>query len=83
MLPPYGPLVEHFLIDRGRVFLNHGSFGATPRAALTLQEQLRARVEADPVEWFAEAVEPLLDEARAKIAIQEPRFCEREVDLLS
>lgn len=68
MLPPYGPLVEHFLIDRGRVFLNHGSFGATPRAALTLQEQLRARVEADPVEWFAEAVEPLLDEARAKIA---------------
>jgi len=67
-LPAYGPLIEHFLIDRGLVFLNHGSFGATPRGVLDAQQRLRVRVEADPVAWFGRDLEPQMDAARAQVA---------------
>ncbi len=67
-LPPYSPLVEHFGIDTGRVFLNHGSFGAVPRAVRAMQASVRARLDADPVRFFVEDLEPLLDEARAAMA---------------
>ena len=67
-LPPYSPQVEHFGIDTGRVFLNHGSFGAVPRAVREMQAGVRARLDADPVRFFVEDLEPLLDEARAAMA---------------
>jgi isopenicillin-N epimerase len=67
-LPPYGPLAEHFLVDRGRVFLNHGSFGGTPIVVMEAQEKLRRRVEADTVEWFVESAGPLMEAARRRIA---------------
>jgi len=31
-------------------FLNHGSFGAVPRAVFEAQEQWRRRIEAEPIE---------------------------------
>jgi isopenicillin-N epimerase len=48
-------------------FLNHGSFGATPRAVLAAQDAWRARMEREPVAFFARDLEPALDEARGAL----------------
>ncbi len=47
------------------VFLNHGSFGATPTAVLDEQARWRARMESDPVRFFVREFDPLLAEVRA------------------
>src|SRR3954471_12600068 len=57
-------LARHFLVDSGIVFLNHGSYGACPRAVLEKQSEWRARMERQPLVFFRE-VEKLLDEARS------------------
>ena len=59
--------VHHWTLDPDVVFLNHGSFGACPRAVLDEQQRLRARLEARPVRFFMDEVEPLLAEARAEL----------------
>ena len=41
-------LRREFLLERGTTFLNHGSFGATPRTVLAAAERWRARMEAHP-----------------------------------
>jgi isopenicillin-N epimerase len=60
--------VSAFGLDPGVCFLNHGSFGSTPIAALEEQERWRRRVEAEPIRWFVEDLEPELDRARAFMA---------------
>lgn len=55
-------------LDDSIHFLNHGSYGATPRAVLAHQHELRARLEAEPVRFMARELEPLLDAARARVA---------------
>ena len=67
-LPPYSPLADHFIVDRAVVFLNHGSFGGTPRVVLDEQEAVRRRVEREPVRFFVEDLEGLLDDARSRVA---------------
>ncbi len=49
-------------------FLNHGSFGATPRAVLEQQRRLRDQLEAEPVRFMVRELEPLLDAARGRLA---------------
>jgi isopenicillin-N epimerase len=49
-------------------FLNHGSFGACPQQVLAEQQRLRSQLEADPVRFFYHEFEPLLDNARSKLA---------------
>lgn len=49
-------------------FLNHGSFGATPRAVLAVQHALRAEMEAEPVEFLARRLPARLDAVRARVA---------------
>lgn len=59
---------EHFILDPAIAFLNHGSFGATPRPVLAAQDAWRARMEADPVLFLDRQWADLLDEARQRAA---------------
>jgi isopenicillin-N epimerase len=55
---------EHWLLDPEITFLNHGSFGATPKVVLDAQSAYRAQMEREPVRFFVRELEPLLDDAR-------------------
>jgi isopenicillin-N epimerase len=55
-------------LDPAVIFLNHGSFGACPRAVLEQQQQLRTQLEREPVRFFELELEPRLDEARQVLA---------------
>ena len=52
----------------GTVFLNHGSFGACPRAILAVQAKLRRRMEAEPVQFLWRHYEERLQAARSEVA---------------
>jgi len=54
-------------LDPAVTFLNHGSFGACPAIVLERQSELRARLEREPVHFFAHELEPLLDATRATL----------------
>ena len=54
-------------LDPTVTFLNHGSFGACPRAVLELQARLRAELEAQPVRFLSRELEGRLDAARAAL----------------
>lgn len=62
------PLRNLWTLDPDAVFLNHGSFGACPRAVLEHQSDLRAEIERQPVEFFARNYNDRLDAARREIA---------------
>lgn len=49
-------------------FLNHGSFGACPKQVLEFQQGLRSQLEHEPLRFFGREWEPLLDDARSKLA---------------
>ena len=59
---------EHWLLDDSVHFLNHGSFGATPRVVLEKQRELQTRMERNPLRFLDRELEPLLDDTRAKLA---------------
>lgn len=59
---------QHWSIAPEITFLNHGSFGACPKLVLAEQQRLRSQLEADPVRFFLQEFEPLLDRARSKLA---------------
>ena len=67
-LPPPSPLAHHWDLDPEITFLNHGSFGACPRAVLAHQAELRRQMEAEPVRFFVRELAPLLHEAREELA---------------
>ncbi len=66
--PNYSPLFHRFALEPGAVFLNHGSFGATPRIVIEATSAIRARMEAEPIRFFVRELEPLLDAARLRMA---------------
>ncbi len=63
------PFAGHWTLDPAVLFLDHGSFGATPRPVLAAQDAWRERMEAEPVRFFARDVEAALDETRAALAV--------------
>lgn len=56
------------MLDPAVAMLNHGSFGACPRAVLRRQLRLRRRMERQPVQFFTREVQPLLDRSRRALA---------------
>jgi isopenicillin-N epimerase len=59
---------ELWHLEPGIAYLNHGSFGATPRAVLAKQDEYRLMLEREPVRFMVRELEPLLDRAREVVA---------------
>jgi isopenicillin-N epimerase len=55
-------------LDPDVAFLNHGSFGATPRPVLEEQDRWRARMEAEPVDLLLRRYFEYVGAARASVA---------------
>ena len=66
--PPPSELRQQWVLAPQIVFLNHGSFGACPKAILELQSHFRARMEAEPVQFLWRHYEELLDPSRLELA---------------
>lgn len=73
-LPAPSPLADRWGLDPEVVFLNHGSFGACPLEVLAAQSALRVRLEREPVRFFVEELDGLMDNARKALAA----FCRCE-----
>ncbi|HKO33388.1 MAG TPA: aminotransferase class V-fold PLP-dependent enzyme [Candidatus Limnocylindria bacterium] len=58
---------RHWPLDPRVDFLNHGSYGATPRVVQEAQQAWRLQLEQEPVRFMAEQLEPALDAARAAV----------------
>jgi isopenicillin-N epimerase len=65
--PPSGGWRTLWPLDPSVTFLNHGSFGACPRAVLEAQARFRDRLEAEPVRFLSRDLEGLLDAARSAL----------------
>jgi len=51
-------LRRHWLLEEGMTFLNHGSFGATPRCVLREQDRWRLRLERQPLRFMIDELKP-------------------------
>lgn len=66
--PPANSFRRYWALAPGIVFLNHGSFGACPKPILKLQDELRSRMEAEPIQFLWRRYEERLEPARAEVA---------------
>ena len=66
--PPPGPYANRWLLDPEVVFLNHGSFGATPIAVLEEKTRIQRRIEVEPLQFFDHHYFKELDGARNELA---------------
>jgi isopenicillin-N epimerase len=62
------PMRPEFRLEEGPDFLNHGSFGAPPRAVLEAAGRWRSRLEANPDVFFREVLPGALREAASALA---------------
>jgi isopenicillin-N epimerase len=58
---------ELFLLDPDVTYLNHGSFGAAPRAVFDEYQRWQRELEREPVDFITRRLGPLLAEARAEL----------------
>jgi isopenicillin-N epimerase len=61
-------LAHKFLLDPEITFLNHGSFGATPRAVFDHYQALQLELERQPIEFLARELDERMDAARKSLA---------------
>ena len=59
---------QHFLLDPGIVFLNHGSYGACPRVVIEAQRRWQDAMERNPVEFLGRRSAAFLRDAREVLA---------------
>ena len=57
-----------FLLDPAITFLNHGSFGATPKPVFEEYQRWQRELERQPVEFLGRRATSLLADARSKLA---------------
>lgn len=55
-------------LDPSFTFLNHGSYGAVPKAIIEAQNELHYYIESQPVRFFSREIEPMLDQARTRLS---------------
>jgi isopenicillin-N epimerase len=66
--PKSSPFRKYWGLAPKTVFLNHGSFGACPKAVLDAQVEFRRQMEAEPVQFLWRSYEERLDIARNALA---------------
>jgi isopenicillin-N epimerase len=66
--PEPSALARHWAIDPAVCYLNHGSFGGTPRVVLAAQRAVQDAMEAEAVRFFVEDLVPRLDRSREALA---------------
>ncbi len=62
------PFAHLWSLDPAVAYLNHGSFGACPKAVLALQSDLRAELEREPVDFLVRTWQSRIDGAREGLA---------------
>jgi isopenicillin-N epimerase len=62
------PFAHLWSLDPTVAYLNHGSFGACPKAILEVQSELRAELEREPVDFLARTWQSRIDVAREALA---------------
>ena len=67
-LPSRSPLADHWTLDEQCVFLNHGSFGATPLAIQEEQRRWQALLEDEPVRFYEDLAMEFMAKARDALA---------------
>lgn len=60
-------LKQQFLLDPSITFLNHGSFGATPKPVFEAYQRWQRELENQPVEFLGRRVTELMSESRAAL----------------
>lgn len=58
---------DQFLLDPDVIFLNHGSFGATPKPVMEAYQNWQVRLENQPVQFLGREINELLLEARQEL----------------
>lgn len=58
---------DHWTLPDDVTYLNHGSFGPSPRVVQEAREEWSRRLEAEPMEFFVRRMEGHLDEAAARL----------------
>lgn len=61
-------LRQRWGLDPAFTFLNHGSFGATPRPVMEERHRLLRHIESQPVRFYSREIYPRLDRAREALA---------------
>ncbi len=67
-MPSNSPLASEWTLDPAIDYLNHGAFGACPRAVLAEQAALRAELEREPVAFLLRRLPERFDAAREALA---------------
>jgi isopenicillin-N epimerase len=59
---------QHWNVRADSIYLNHGSFGLTPRPVQNCRDEWRRRMDEQPMDFFVRQLEPALDRARRQLA---------------